>query len=230
MYCIKCGVELAEGELRCPLCGTHVYHPDFDNSSPNRPYPSTDKPVESVTRSGLMFILTVLFAIPLIITLLCDLRINSAITWSGYAAGAILMVYTILMLPIWFNKPNPVIFAPIDFAAIALFLCYINYQTGGHWFWTLALPITAAVAVIVTTPITLMRYVRRGRVYIAGGIFIALGALCVLIELLVDVTFNYSITLWSIYPLIAGFLIGMSLIVIAIVKPWREALRRKFFI
>ena len=29
MYCIKCGVELADSEKRCPLCGTPVFHPDL---------------------------------------------------------------------------------------------------------------------------------------------------------------------------------------------------------
>ena len=26
MYCIKCGVELADSEKVCPLCGTRVFH------------------------------------------------------------------------------------------------------------------------------------------------------------------------------------------------------------
>ena len=29
MYCIKCGVKLADTEKKCPLCGTVVYHPEF---------------------------------------------------------------------------------------------------------------------------------------------------------------------------------------------------------
>ena len=29
MYCIKCGVELADSEKVCPLCGTRVFHPDL---------------------------------------------------------------------------------------------------------------------------------------------------------------------------------------------------------
>ena len=30
MYCIKCGVELADTEKQCPLCGTLVYHPELE--------------------------------------------------------------------------------------------------------------------------------------------------------------------------------------------------------
>ena len=29
MYCVKCGVELADSEKKCPLCGTPVFHPDI---------------------------------------------------------------------------------------------------------------------------------------------------------------------------------------------------------
>ena len=29
MYCVKCGVQLADTEKSCPLCGTRVYHPDL---------------------------------------------------------------------------------------------------------------------------------------------------------------------------------------------------------
>ena len=29
MYCIQCGVKLADTEKQCPLCGTVVFHPDL---------------------------------------------------------------------------------------------------------------------------------------------------------------------------------------------------------
>ena len=35
-------------------------------------------------------------------------------------------------LPLWFRRPNPVIFVPVDFAAIGLYLLYINFATGGR--------------------------------------------------------------------------------------------------
>ena len=35
MYCVKCGVELADSQRVCPLCGTRVFHPDI----PRTPVP-----------------------------------------------------------------------------------------------------------------------------------------------------------------------------------------------
>lgn len=39
MYCIKCGVELADSEKVCPLCGTRVFHPDLPRSESEAPFP-----------------------------------------------------------------------------------------------------------------------------------------------------------------------------------------------
>ena len=39
MYCIKCGVELADSEKVCPLCGTRVYHPDIEIKTTEPPFP-----------------------------------------------------------------------------------------------------------------------------------------------------------------------------------------------
>ena len=115
MYCIKCGVELADSEKRCPLCGTPVFHPDLPRNLTEPPYPA-DRRIrrEDVNRSGILFVLTVVALLPAILSLLCDWRINGTIVWSGYAAGAIGLLYVMIVLPLWFRHPNPVIFVPVD--------------------------------------------------------------------------------------------------------------------
>ena len=39
MYCVKCGVELADSEKKCPLCGTPVFHPDIPRNLSEPPFP-----------------------------------------------------------------------------------------------------------------------------------------------------------------------------------------------
>ena len=57
------------------------------------------------------------------------------------------------------------------------------------------------------------------------------GGLAVLIEFLINLTFQIHETLfWSFYPMVAGVVLGLMLIVIAICKPLRESLHRKFFL
>ena len=57
------------------------------------------------------------------------------------------------------------------------------------------------------------------------------GGLAVLIEFLINLAFQIHETLfWSFYPMVAGIVLGLMLIVIAICKPLRESLHRKFFL
>ena len=232
MYCVKCGVELADSEKKCPLCGTPVFHPDIPRPRTDPPFPP-DRHIhpDAVNRSGILFVLTVLALLPAVIVLLCDWRINGTIIWSGYAAGAIGLLYLIVLLPLWFRHPNPVIFVPVDFAAVGLYLLYINCATGGHWFLSFAFPVTGAIGLLVTAVVALTRYIHAGYLYIYGGGLILGGGLAVLIEFLINLTFQIHETLfWSFYPLAAGVILGLMLLIIAICKPLRESLQRKFFL
>ena len=232
MYCVKCGVELADSETVCPLCGTRVFHPDLPKQEANPPYPAdTRLKPEEVNRSGFLFVLTVLALLPAVISVLCDWRISGGIVWSGYASGGIALLYVLIVLPMWFRHPNPVVFVPVDFAAIILYLLYIDLATGGHWFLSFAFPVTGAIGLLLTAVVALVRYVHAGYLYIFGGALILGGGLAVLIEFLLNVTFQiHEVLFWSLYPLAAGVILGGMLLVIAICKPLRKSLHRKFFL
>ncbi len=231
MYCVKCGVKLADSEERCPLCGTVVYHPEIKQPKGKKPYPEYEGfSGETIKQSGFSFIVALLFLITLCVTLICDLKLTGRVTWSAYVTGALVLFYTIFFLPLWFKKPNPVIFSSVDFVVTGCFLLLIDLVTGGKWFLPFAFPVTGAAMIITVTVITLCHYLKRGRLYIFGGALIACGLYAVLIELMLHVTFKVQMFRWSLYPLVACFLLGMGLIIIAICKPLKESLRRKFFI
>ncbi len=231
MFCIQCGVELADSEKRCPLCGTVVYHPDLQQKDDPPPYPNRYPKKENPTRGGIMFILTSLFVLPIGLTLFIDLRLNHAMTWAGYPAFSLILVYIWLILPLWFKRPNPVILVPIDFAAVGLFLVYINWATDGDWFLSLALPVVGFYTLYVTTLVTLMRYVPRGVLYIWSGAWMAQGGFFLLLEMFINITFDLrSSLLWSPYPAAAFIFIGFFLLVVAICRPIREELKKRFFV
>ena len=123
MYCVKCGVELGDSEKKCPLCGTTVFHPEMEPPKGDGPYPPEEHIHKEVSRSGALFIVTVLTVLPIVICLLCDWRINGGIVWSGYVTGALLMCYIVIVLPLWFRRGNPVIFVPVDFVALGVTCC-----------------------------------------------------------------------------------------------------------
>lgn len=232
MYCIKCGVELADSEKVCPLCGLKVYHPDIPKpKNIEYPYPKFERINEQVSRFGLMMVLTVIFLLPILLTLICDISINHTVSWSGYVVGGIVTAYVIFILPLWFRRPNPVIFVPVDFAAIALFVLYADLVNRGGWFLTFAFPLITGIGIIVTAVVTLMKYIPKGALYVIGGSFIAFGLFTVLIDHLVNITFNTGRGIfWAWFPLTVLGVIGLFLIFIAICKPLRESLKKKFFI
>lgn len=231
MYCVNCGVKLADTETSCPLCQTAAYHPAFTPGTAAPTYPRHKHPEKSPRSLGPAILMTALFVIPLLAVLACDIRFNLTVTWSGYVIGALLMIYVMLGLPLWFRHPNPVIFVPCSFVAIALYLLYIDLTTGGQWFLSFAFPVTGAIGIIVTAVTTLLRYLKKGKLYIIGGAFVALGSFMPLMEFLLHYTFHDEFFIgWSIYPLTCLVLFGGMLIFLAICRPAREVMERKFFI
>ena len=232
MYCIKCGVKLAEEKKPCPLCGTVPFHPELEPAEGHPMYPAGRYPSTQVSPGIVLVIIsTVLFLLPMVITMLCDLQITGAVTWSGFVIGALAAVYVMAVLPFWFRKPNPVIFVPCGFAAVGLYLFYINYATGGNWFMGFALPVTGAAMLLVTAVVTLMRYVPTGGLYIFGGALTLAGLFMPVMEMLLNLTFGFEHGLiWAFYPLTALVLLGAMLIFLAICRPARETMERKFFL
>lgn len=231
MYCINCGVKLADTEKICPLCGVTVFHPEISPPEGEPLYPRGRYPAAQVNSRIAVIILSTLFALPLFICLLCDLNINGTVIWSGYVVGALLLSYEMLILPLWFREPNPVIFVPCSFATLGLYVLYINFATGGRWFLSFALPVIGGIGLIVTTLVALLKYLRRGRLYIFGGALLALALFVPLIEFLLMITFDLPRFLaWSLYAAIPLTLFGLMLIVLAIHRPSREVMERKFFL
>ena len=229
MYCVKCGVKLSDSEAKCPLCNTVVYHPDYKQSLEQPLYPKDKMPKSNSGYKALNGVIIILFLIPMLVCFFADWFLDGKLQWFGYVAGALLVSYVTFALPLWFKKPNPVIFVPCNFAVATLYLLYINIYTGGNWFMSFAFPVVSGVCIITCSVITLIYYLRKGKLYILGGAFMALGTFMLLIEFLIKITFNLRFVGWSIYPLVVLFLFGGLLIYLAINSAAREIIERKLF-
>ena len=231
MYCVNCGVKLADTEKRCPHCQTKVYHPDIPRQDAEPLYPEELGPVLQLTSWAAQLIVTAVYLLAMAVWLVCDLQMGGGLTWSGYVMGGLFVSYVVIILPLWFKDPNPAIFLPCDFVAAGLYLLYINLATGGSWFLSFAFPVTGFVGLLVTAVVVLRRYVRRGRLYVFGGAILALAAFMPVMELLLAVTFPaVGFIGWYLYPLMALGLLGGLLLFLAICKPARHSMARKFFI
>ncbi len=231
MYCASCGVKLSDTEKKCPLCGLKAYHPEIPRPEAESNYPAHLYPEQEVSPWGIKVLILTVFMLPLITVILCDIPIHGRVTWSGYVIGALILLYTATVLPFWFRKPNPVIFVPIAFAVACLYLLYINYAVEGDWFLSFAFPVTGFFALILTAIVTLLRYIRRGRLYIFGGAIMAIGLFIPVMELLMVITFeSVHYIYWSFYPMAVLVLFGGFLIFLGICRPAREMMERKFFL
>ncbi len=231
MYCVNCGVKLADTEKSCPLCGVRVFHPDLSRPEGEGLYPPARYPDLQVSTKGVLGILTALCLLLILIPLQCDLLLTGTVTWSGYVMGAVGFLYVSFVLPYWFRRPNPVIFVPCGFAAAGVYLLHISYAVGGSWFLSFAFPVTGFLCLLVTAVVALLKYVRRGLLYILGGAFLALGAFMPLMEFFMVITFpKIQFHWWSLYPLTALALLGGTLIFLAICRPARQTMERKLFL
>ena len=229
MYCINCGVQMGAGERRCPVCTMPVVLPEGVAVTGKPLYPQNDNRIPEKGGKGFVIAMSVLYAMAVIVVLLCD-GVNGRLSWCGYAIGGLLLSYVGMILPGWFRKPNPVIFVPCFFGAAVLYLLHINLASGGNWFLSFAFPVAGSICLLVTTVVTLLRYLRRSRLYIFGGGLLGFGGWFLLLEFLLTVTFpRVSFIGWSVYPLAAFILLGGFLLFLAICRPARQTMKRKLF-
>jgi hypothetical protein len=150
--------------------------------------------------------------------------------WSFYVVAGVTAFYLAFLLPLWFRRPHPMIFVPVAFVSVCLLLWLLCWRTGGRWFWTFAFPLTFLLAALTIGAVALYRYVKRGAIFITGGLLMAVGGSCMLAELFQHLTFRTPMFSWSLYAAAVFFLFGGFLILAGIIRPLREHLERTFFI
>ena len=230
LYCVKCGVKLADTEKKCPLCFTFVYHPDITRGESDEFYPSQSQTLAKRRFPALQMIFTMLCVLCAVVVIICDIKFSGKFTWSLYVLGALVLGYIVILLPTWFKHPEPVVFVPCSFAAAAVYLLILNCLSGGGWFLSFAFPVCGALALLITALTVLLKYLKRGKLYVASGAVMLFGGLVVLIEFLMSITFEQiSFAAWSLIPMSALIMIGLILLFFAICRPARESMARKLF-
>ena len=229
MYCMNCGVKLGQGEEKCPLCGLRAYHPDI-NRTPGPPLYPQQWHAPEAERSGWRYLLTVFFLVAAGACVVVDFLLKGRLTWSGFALAGLGAGYVLLVLPLWFARPNAVIFLGLDFMAVGLMLLYIDLQVQGGWFLSLAFPVTGMYGLLVTGFAAVVKYVRRGRFFQLGGGCILFGCSAMLLELFISITFGTDMFVWSLYPVAILSTMGLFWILAGIIRPLGDTIRKKTFL
>ena len=229
MYCINCGAKLADRSEKCPLCGTHL--PEWGEKASIPLYPKVPRPRDQKENLGILFLLTLIFLLLGTLALMLDLITFGTVSFSFYVITPLFLFYAAFLLPRWWNRPNPVIFFPIVYLCVLVFLFFLNLRLGGAWFWTFILPLSGGCFLFLEAAVVLLRYLKKGKLYIFGGLFTAFGALSFVGEILYRATYALPIALtYSLLPLVLFALPGLGLIVIAIVPPLRRSFEKRFFV
>lgn len=229
MYCVKCGVRLEEGRVRCPLCGTSVWCPGEQDEKKGL-YPGAYPQKTRDGRLALTVFLTVLLALAALVSFQICRHVYGEVAWSGYAMLGIAVLYVVAVLPGWFDRPSALVLLPLDHAALAGLLLYISVRTDGGWFLSFAFPLVGISCIMTCAMVALLRYCKKGRLFIIGGSVAAAGGFAILIEFFQTITFGTKMFTWSLYVASACGFFGLFLLIAAIIKPLREYLNRRFFL
>ncbi len=227
MFCPKCGVKIQDDTKKCPLCLTSL--PQMGEGVPL--YPDGKKKHEKEDFRVLLFLVTLFLLMAGGICLSLDLVETGRVTFSAFVLFGIALFYSVFFLPRWFRRPNPVIFLPVVFLFVMGTLLYADLRYEGGWFLSFAFPVVGGFFLCLEAAVSLIRYLKKGKMYVFSGLFFAMGILSFVGEILYRVTFFMPIRLtYSIPVLIFFSFLGIALLVIAIVPCFRRYMERRFFV
>ncbi|MDO5410368.1 MAG: DUF6320 domain-containing protein [Lachnospiraceae bacterium] len=232
-YCVNCGVELDKSCSVCPLCNTKVINPNDpgDSISPG-PYPSRQGYIDSVQRSDISILMSVILAATALVCGLLNLFVFTGTHW-GLHVIAICMILWVFFLPVFFpGKLHFGISLLLDGLSISLYLGIIAWlHPGNGWYLSVALPLTALSVILILIFAFSLKSPRSSILFLAVILFAAVGILTVSIELLVRHYLKDPMMLsWSAVVLTCCVIIDVTLITILRRTRLREAVRRRMHI
>ncbi len=215
-FCSKCGVEVDENVLNCPLCGTPIQKLAGENSIPGTPYPRESlqdekKSAEKYNLHLTWIIITVIFFIPLFVLLTLNFEYKGMNAWTGYALSSIIAAWLCVTI-VLFSIKNYLIYTTAIMVVIGLLLFFFDFLYDKmSWFFPVALPSLILFYLLSLTVIILAIRVKEKGLNIGAFILIAAGILCFCFDsLLSNLMFKVVKPSWSFVVL--SVLIPLSLL------------------
>lgn len=213
-YCVKCGVELQEKALSCPLCQTPVLLPETEDSGPEVPdtvlypdrMPRAVRHRPNLVPSGpVVLLVSILLLIPFLITLYTDFNANGQITWSFYPMTSLALLWLLIAYPALLKRHTLSTAFTVDMLATAVFLVSLDLYADRllQWAWY-----PASALVLVWLCVMLPFWFLRRPLLMASAYFLVLNLFLWLME---QVTQSGSWFLTLALPLVlAATLCGLG--------------------
>jgi hypothetical protein len=179
--CKQCGVDLGEGNEKCPLCEPS------DPESRQIASPADLFRISRIVKSRTLYEITMLLLVSgIIVTVAIDIVFVSGVSWSLITTTCI--GYLIVMVTgIYFLRKSPYILILANMAATLLFLWLTDLLTGGKvWFESMAAPLVISGALLTAAVIFLNSLSRYRGLNLLSTILLAMAVYAIIIEYLTD--------------------------------------------
>ncbi len=228
-YCVKCGVELAETEKKCPLCSTRIESIQ-KSTAPRRAYPPKREKIAGRSPGAAIVVLLFLL-IPALICIINDFRADGVLGWSLHLLAAEACIYTYVIPPLYLKKQKALISLSMDVTVTGLALTLIGYLTHNtSWLLPLGIPLSLLAGLLIFGLIKISKTCLATLHKIAIGMA-ALGLVSAITEALSTEYLYRSLFLnWSLYVMAPLAVVAGILTYIEHDKAIKDKIARRIFI
>ena len=226
--CAKCGVEIDDDLVRCPLCGASLAGDQQvdpaeagggEASDGNRPEGFDER--RKKARFWLWEMFTIVFVATAIIVAATDFAYGFDLSWAVYPLTSLAFVWVVVTTIIALGKDIPLAYGAITVALLVYLFTLDALLPGTHWFVPFALPITLLVAAVGGGTAGAVRALKLSVFQAMAASLCAIGVFVLGLEVILSFALSLdSVLSWSIVAF--GGCLSIALLLWLINKRLRE--------
>ncbi|MFO7850906.1 MAG: hypothetical protein ACQERS_07535 [Bacteroidota bacterium] len=194
--CPNCGVVLDEGLEICPLCKSR---PEEDPKEKGELYPSDILDLsERKSRIHAWELSAIIAFSANMICIIVDLVIVKGLNWSLYAVTAITGIWLFITAFAFLLKRTALLGISLAATTLAMLVIFDLLSPPLVWFMGIGLPVSISFWILFVIFIFILRKLRSKGFNLLAIVFIELSALCIIIDIFIDLALFDHINIdWS---------------------------------
>ncbi len=215
-YCSRCGVEVDDHVLQCPLCKSEIQHfnkpPDIPENFPGDNLKTNVYYIPFEKKKKIIWsIVSFLIATSLFIIFAVNFFLNRTITWAWIPLFSIILAWALIASIYYFYK-KIFLFLLSIFIAITLYLFFLFLIVlDTKLFFLFAFPVVVATFINTIIVILFYKITKRKGYNIIGFILIGISFFCIIIDFIITFFITGRILMtWSL--VVIAFLIPLALL------------------
>jgi hypothetical protein len=199
-YCTNCGVELEEGLLSCPLCGSNMGNAvTTEVKQKSEYYPSDIILLHKKESRRRIWELSIIISFSgIAVCTIVDFVILKNLSWSLYADTSIMVSWICVTLFLLAFRKYYIILPGLLVTLLTMLFLFDLFSPPVNWFYGIGLPVTLAVFVSVSIVVVLWKVAHFKGFNILAFAFLVLSGFCVVTEMIIDKFVFHKIDIrWS---------------------------------